>query len=423
MASIVNDINNDELSELFGRMGIQSKISTELPKVAVMNFGRLNPPTRGHFKLLNFISEQATSLGGNGFIFVSASKNFLPPHKGTKWRPPVSQVTKSTYRSNKSNENPLSVWDKMNVLHKFPKINNLEYINPQGEKGRPYTMERAANYLRKKGYNDIYLVVGTDRFEQLKQQRVENKWDITLIEHPRSERLEDLTLYSIDTEAKLHKKHFKTPPQAISGTQARAAAAEHAINNINKIDTMTERQAETAIENRKKPIYRGHGFMAFKEYMPYNLTDVQLELIIYIIKKGMLLRPSQSYTNNHMKNRMVRRSSLKKKGGKRRRTRRRKGGVELNWKYLPKSLDNKDEEYDRLPNNEMYKITKIGQNRIYFNGGEETLDENFSIIKNLLNTYFVRSRDVRDSHGGKKQRKSRKKRKSRRKRRSRRRRR
>ena len=31
-------------------------------------------------------------------------------------------------------------------------------------------MDRAADYLRNKGYTDIYLVVGTDRFKQLKDK-------------------------------------------------------------------------------------------------------------------------------------------------------------------------------------------------------------------------------------------------------------
>ena len=34
-------------------------------------------------------------------------------------------------------------------------------------------MNRAINHLREKGYNDIYLVVGTDRFDQLKQKGIE----------------------------------------------------------------------------------------------------------------------------------------------------------------------------------------------------------------------------------------------------------
>ena len=331
MASIAaqNKKDMDDLTKLFQQTRInEAQDYIDKRKVAVMNFGRLNPPTRGHYKLLEYIADQAKLLGGKGFIFLSASQNYLPPHKGTKWRPVVNRVTKSTFRSNKSNENPLSVWDKMNILHKFQKIENLEYINPQGEKGRPYTMDRAADYLRNKGYTDIYLVVGTDRFKQLKDKGVESTWGLTLIEHPRSERLEDLTLYSIDKT--IPKKSLEINPEAISGTKSRAAAAEHAINGIAGINSMTLRQAEEAIMNRRNPMHQSHGFITFKEYMPNILTDSQLELIIYKIKKGMLLRPSQSYTNNHKKNRMVRRSSMtKKKGGKRRRkTRKKRGGME-----------------------------------------------------------------------------------------------
>ena len=331
MTSIATDTTKtdmDEITRLFQQTRInEAEEYIKKRKVAVMNFGRLNPPTRGHYKLLEYIADQAKLLGGKGFIFLSASQNYLPPKEGTKWRPVVNRVTKSTFRSNKSNENPLSVWDKMNILHKFPEIENLEYINPQGEKDRPYSMDRAADFLRKKGYTELYLIVGTDRFKQLKDKRVEKKWNLTLIEHPRSERLEDLTLYSIDKN--IPKKSLKINPQAISGTKARAAAAEHAINGIAGIDKMTERQAETAIMNREKPMYQTDGFIAFKEYMPDILTDSELELIIYKIKKGMLLAPSQSYTNHHKTNTMIRRSTTKKwtPGGRKlrkKKTRRRK---------------------------------------------------------------------------------------------------
>ena len=339
MASIATDTTEADMVDLT-RLLEQTKISKaedyidkyRQHKVAIMNFGRLNPPTRGHYKLLKYISDQAKLYGGKGFIFLSASKNILPPDKPTKWRPVVNRVTKSTFRSNKSNENPLNVWEKWELIHKFPIIENLEYINPMAvsnptTKERPYTMDRAADYLRNKGYTDIYLVVGTDRFKQLKDMGVEKKWNLTLIEHPRSERLEDLTLYSIDKN--IPKKSLAINPEAISGTQARAAAAEHAINSINGIDSMTLRQAKEAIMNRKNSMYQSHGFITFKEYMPNILKDAELEFIIYKIKKGMLLRPSQSYINNHKRNRMVRRSSItKKKGGKRKRkkkTRKKRG--------------------------------------------------------------------------------------------------
>ena len=363
MTSIATDTTKtdmDDLTKLFQQTRInEAQDYIKKRKVAVMNFGRLNPPTRGHYKLLEYIADQAKLLGGKGFIFLSASQNYLPPHKGTKWRPVVNKVTKSTFYSNKSNENPLSVWDKMKILRKFPKIENLEYINPQGEKGRPYRMDRAAEFLKKKGYTDIYLVVGTDRFKQLKDKGVESTWKLTLIEHPRSEKLDDFTMYSIDKN--YPKKSLKTKPEAISGTQARAAAAEHAINGISGIDSMTLRQAEEAIMNRRNPMHQSHGFITFKEYMPNNLNNAQLELIIYKIKKGMLLRPTESYTNKHRKNKMVRRSSMTKKykkGGRRKTRRKRRGGAIPAPMAYKKHVDRQEEKNQWALNREMQAAKK-----------------------------------------------------------------
>ena len=102
MTSIATDTTKadmDELTRLFQQTRIneaEDYIDKQRQrKVAVMNFGRLNPPTRGHLGLLRFISERASDLGGKGFIFVSASQNYLPPHKGTKWRPVVNRVRKT----------------------------------------------------------------------------------------------------------------------------------------------------------------------------------------------------------------------------------------------------------------------------------------------------------------------------------------
>ena len=58
----------------------------------------------------------------------------------------------------------------------------------------------------------------------------------------------------MDEQSKLHKINAPIASQGISGTKARAAAAEHAINGIKGIDSMTLRQAETAIKNRTIPM-------------------------------------------------------------------------------------------------------------------------------------------------------------------------
>ena len=75
-----------------------------------------------------------------------------------------------------------------------------------------------------------------------------------------------------------------------------------------------------------------------------ELNDADLELIIYKIKKGMLLRPSESYRNNHIKHSSVRRSMkmvilLKKK------TRKKRGGSKITNYDLLDDLDDNDGEY------------------------------------------------------------------------------
>ena len=332
-----------ELEELFKKTNIRERVSKaenyiKNRKVAVMNFGRLNPPHKGHLELLQFISNRASILGGEGFVFLSASKNYLPPHKGTKWRGQTQRTTKSKFYSLKSNENPLGVFEKIPILKKFPKTDNIQYINPQAAQGRPYTMDRAIDFLREKGYNEIQFVVGTDRYKQLKEKGVDKKWNVILVEHPRAESLENETFYSLGDN--IPKKALTTDPQLISGTKTRAAAAEHAIN-IPGINGMTQRQAKIAIYDKKRgPIHKGQGWYRFKEKMPDNISDPDLEFIIYKIKKGMLLYPSTSYFNNHEKSKMVRRNSTKKivkKGGRKTRKRCGRGKTKKKQKIKKRS--------------------------------------------------------------------------------------
>ncbi len=332
-----------ELEELLKKVNIRERSEKaenyiKNRKVAVMNFGRLNPPHKGHLKLLQFISNRASILGGEGFVFLSASKNYLPPAKGTKWRGQTQRTTKTKFYSLKSNENPLSVFEKIPILKKFPKTDNIQYVNPQAAQGRPYTMDRAIEFLREKGYNEIQFVVGTDRYKQLKEKGVDKKWNVILVEHPRAESLENETFYSLGDN--IPKKALTTDPQLISGTKTRAAAAEHAIN-IPGINGMTQRQAKIAIySNNRGPIHMGQGWYRFKEKMPDNISDPDLEYIIYKIKKGMLLYPSTSYFNNHEKTKMVRRKNVTKKNkkGGRRKTRKRRGrGKTKKNKPVPKN--------------------------------------------------------------------------------------
>lgn len=109
-------------------------------------------------------------------------------------------------------------------------------------------------------------------------------------------------------------------------------------------------------------------------------------------------------------------------GGKRRKkTRKKKGGdgdgPKVGWEYIPKHDGvPEDERFDMLPNEEKYKISKIGSNIIYFNGHEDDLDFDFAVPKPFINDYFIQTfpnRQAPEPGGGRKTRRKRKRTKKR----------
>ena len=108
-------------------------------KLAVFSFGRLNPPTVGHEKLINKIISVAKSKGGTPFLFVSHTQD---PKK-----------------------NPLGSKDKV----KYIKLGV-----PQISKNVVYDLEvktpfQAVRYLEEKGYTDIIMIAGEDRVPEFKK--------------------------------------------------------------------------------------------------------------------------------------------------------------------------------------------------------------------------------------------------------------
>ena len=109
------------------------QFNEEKIKEGVITFGRFNPPTIGHLKLIERVAKEAA--GNNYFIFVSHS---VDPKK-----------------------NPLDYKTKLNILRKmFPKyarniidsdVNNVF---------------QAASYVYERGYNRLKLVVGSDRVKE-----------------------------------------------------------------------------------------------------------------------------------------------------------------------------------------------------------------------------------------------------------------
>lgn len=107
-------------------------------KTAVFTFGRFNPPTKGHARLIATVKTLADSVNGDPFVFVSQSHD--------------------------KDKNPLSYSDKHVFMEKFFPgtniINNEQIKNPF----------QATGYLSHLKYTDIILVVGSDRIKEFEQR-------------------------------------------------------------------------------------------------------------------------------------------------------------------------------------------------------------------------------------------------------------
>lgn len=102
------------------------------PKTAVFTFGRFNPPTRGHAKLVAAVERIAKEINADPFVFVS--------------------------RSHDAKKNPLTYADKLVFMRKlFPDTNIIDndlIKNPFNASGY------LGSHLK---YTDIVIVVGSDR--------------------------------------------------------------------------------------------------------------------------------------------------------------------------------------------------------------------------------------------------------------------
>jgi hypothetical protein len=162
---------------------------------AVFNFGRMNPPTRGHELLINKVQEIAKKEGRQAFIFVSKSQD--------------------------AKKNPLPYQRKLHYLNLFfPNVNFVDVDMANN-------LFNAAYYLRDKGYDDVVAVGGSDRtgsFEQLRKY----------LNHP-------------DKTKSLNYKHFRAETvgdnrdpdsddvTGVSASKARLLARNNDFNNFIKV--------------------------------------------------------------------------------------------------------------------------------------------------------------------------------------------
>ena len=116
----------------------QKFISEKKGDTVIFTFGRFNPPTVGHEKLITAVQSVAKSKGGDFFVYPSHSQD---PKK-----------------------NPLSQPQKIKYMKKmFPKYKR----NIVGSTGK--TALAIASELYSKGYTNLVMVVGSDRVQEFQK--------------------------------------------------------------------------------------------------------------------------------------------------------------------------------------------------------------------------------------------------------------
>ena len=120
-------------------MKFREFILEQKEKHAVLAFGRMNPPTTGHAKLVDKVKEVAKSVGGSHHVVLSHSQD---PKK-----------------------NPLSAKDKLKHAKRFFPDTNLSTSN----KEHPTFLDQAAK-LHKSGVTHLHMVAGSDRTEEYKKK-------------------------------------------------------------------------------------------------------------------------------------------------------------------------------------------------------------------------------------------------------------
>ena len=107
-------------------------------KHAVMTFGRMNPPTTGHLKVIDKVKEIAHKVGGSHHIIVSHSQD--------------------------TKKNPLSGEQKVKHLKRYSPGTNIE----SSSKEEPSIFHHASR-LYKKGVTHLHVVVGSDRVKEFRE--------------------------------------------------------------------------------------------------------------------------------------------------------------------------------------------------------------------------------------------------------------
>lgn len=108
-------------------------------KHAVLAYGRMNPPTTGHLKVVNKVQEVAKKVGGEHHMVVS--------------------------HTNDPKKNPLSAEQKVKHLRRYAPDANIKAAS----KDNPTIFSHAAE-LHKSGVTHLHIVAGSDRVDEYKKK-------------------------------------------------------------------------------------------------------------------------------------------------------------------------------------------------------------------------------------------------------------
>ena len=108
----------------------------ESTKPVVMAFGRMNPPTTGHLKLIDKVKSTAEKLGAKHTVVVSHSQD--------------------------SKKNPLSGEQKVKHLKRYSPGTHFEHSSKEAP-----TILHAAAKLHAKGHDELHVVAGSDRVKEM----------------------------------------------------------------------------------------------------------------------------------------------------------------------------------------------------------------------------------------------------------------
>lgn len=199
-----------------------SNIESSGTTKAIFTFGRFQPPTIGHKVLIDSLAEAAQKSGADAYVFVSSRCNDMPKYlKSKKYK---AMMDTKTFETCDTNENPLSVYQKVTWLQKMYPDSPVRFINTTEHDCR--TIFAIADKLRTAGYTAMTLMVGSDRV-------------------PAFEKMFEMSENIEVTSAA--KRNTSNKPSGMSGTKMRQAAVKGDFNAFKAgvlIGNMTEADAK-----------------------------------------------------------------------------------------------------------------------------------------------------------------------------------